>query len=567
MNEKSKWDALLENARTLYGDDAEDCAQRLLQVVSRYHGRLPLCGKRTLKISENDVFLIAYADMVKGRDAPLSSLRNFLARTGHAFSYIHILPFFPYSSDDGFSVSDYRAVNPDYGTWDDIRALSGQAKLMFDFVGNHVSAQCEWFSRFLDGSKQTVDFFIECDRNDDYSAVVRPRTQPLLTPFQTKSGCTKYLWTTFSADQIDLNYHSISLVCQMADIMLFYAAQGASALRLDAANYMWKQKGTSCSSLPQTHALIRLFRAVMDMAAPDVLLITETNVPEEENLGYLGDGNNEAQMVYQFALPPLMLHSFLQGDARKLRAWAASLTFHENATFFNFLSSHDGVGLTPVKAILNDAEIRALVEAAQARGGFVSYKTVGGAQAPYELNCTYYSLLQNDNEDEALNTEKFISAHAALLALRGVPAIYYHSLFGSKNDLDGYRRTKEKRVVNRKKFGEDELEALLHQKDGREADIFRRMLDLIQTRKRHPAFSPRAEQTVPALTKQLFAVVRACEEEKIIALINVSGTRVTAKLPFFAEKTPVAASGGSIVEEDKVTLPPYGYLWAKEDRP
>ena len=160
---------------------------------------------------------------------------------------IHLLPFYPYSSDDGFSVIDYKQVNPALGTWDDVARVGQNFHLMFDGVINHISAQSAWFKAFLQDDPKYRDYFIVVEGEPDLSQVVRPRTLPLLTEFTTPSGAKK-VWTTFSADQIDLNYANPEVLLDIIDVLLFYVAHGAELIRLDAIAYLWKEIGTTVHS-------------------------------------------------------------------------------------------------------------------------------------------------------------------------------------------------------------------------------------------------------------------------------------------------------------------------------
>ncbi|MGN0745838.1 MAG: alpha-amylase family glycosyl hydrolase [Aristaeellaceae bacterium] len=560
-NEKAM-DRLRACAEGLYGGQAQECMAALQAVMDRYRGQLPCGNGERPEWCEQDVFLIAYGDMVRGQDAPLRELGAFVRR--HApglFSCVHLLPFYPYSSDDGFAVMDYRRVDPALGDWEDVAALGRQTRLMFDWVGNHVSARSRWFQGYLAGEAAYQDYFIDDGAQMDTSRVMRPRTTPLLTAFRRADGTERRLWTTFSADQIDLNYRAIPLLCDMVDVMLFYVSKGAGVLRLDAANYMWKQSGTSCSSLPKTHLLIRLLRAVLDMTAPGVALITETNVCSGENLSYLGDGSNEAQMVYQFALPPLTVHAFMMEDARALTDWAGTLAFSPGVSYFNFLASHDGVGLMPAAGLLAQEELDAMVRLTQERGGQVSFKSAQGKEIPYELNATFYSLLADPEDTQALNVERFLTAHAILLALRGVPALYFHSLLGSENDQAGYARTGAKRSLNRRKFDREELEALLAQKDGREGRIFERLRELLTLRRAQPAFSPAADMRVLRLNPQVLALMRQAPRQRILALANVSRRQTMVEDAALRGARILAASPGSACRGEQCMLPPGGFAW------
>ena len=446
----------------LYGPETGESTVRDVEaIVSKYRGQIP--GPRRRGLSERDSILITYADQVQepGR-APLASLAEFCAKyLDGAVSGVHILPFFPWSSDDGFSVIDYKKVAPQYGDWSDVRGLGQEFRLMFDAVINHASAEGGWFQSYLQGEPAYKDHFIEVRGNPDLSAVVRPRALPLLTKFDTPHG-SRMLWTTFSADQVDLNYHNPRVLLDVLDILLFYASQGAEFIRLDAIAYLWKEVGTSCINLPQTHWVVQLLRAVLDEIAPHVMLITETNVPNLENLSYFGDGSNEAQLVYNFPLPPLVLHALQTGEAGVLSKWASGLELpSDKVTFLNFLASHDGIGLNPVRGILRESEIVALAQRVQASGGFVSNKTnANGSVSPYELNINYFDALNAAEEavDLRVQIDRFVTAHAILLAFMGVPAIYFHSLFGSQGWLEGVKQTGKSRSINREKLQRDELE-------------------------------------------------------------------------------------------------------------
>ncbi len=498
---------------------------RLDGILNRYRGRIP--KPHAAGLSEQDVILIAYPDQVQEYErAPLQSINGLCEQfLGGIISGIHLLPFYPWSSDDGFSVIDYRAVAPEYGSWADVKSIGGNFRLMFDAVINHVSAKSPWFEGFLKGNQDYHDFFIEVKGNPDLSKVVRPRALPLLTDFNTSTG-TKAIWTTFSPDQVDLNYHNPSVLLEILDVLLCYAQQGAEFIRLDAIAYLWKEIGTECIHLPQTHWVIQLIRAVLDEIAPHVMLITETNVPYIENISYFGDGTNEAQLIYNFSLPPLVLYAFYTGSARVLAKWAAGLKApSEHATFFNFLASHDGVGLNPVRGILREPEIEGLAREMEARGGRISYKgNADGSQSPYEVNINYLDALSNAGEPVDLTIKRFITAHAILLALAGMPGIYFHSLFGSRGWREGVEQTGRNRSINREKLARNGLQAQLEDKNSLRSQVLRQISHLITIRADQPAFTPHATQQILECGASVFGVLRkgAEGEASVICLNNVS---------------------------------------------
>lgn len=527
--------------------------------------------------------LITYGDQLREPDrAPLRALAEFCDQhLREVVDGIHLLPFYPYTSDDGFSVIDYEQVNPALGTWDDVSRVGQNFHLMFDGVINHISAQSAWFKAFLQDDPKYRDYFIVVEGDPDLSQVVRPRTLPLLTEFTTPSGVKK-VWTTFSADQIDLNYANPEVLLDVIDVLLFYVAHGAELIRLDAIAYLWKAIGTSCIHLPQTHRVIQLLRAILDEVAPHVQLITETNVPHQDNIAYFGDGHNEAQLVYNFALPPLTLHTFRTGDATVMTQWAASLerpdrwaadntAVRESAgppvrsapTFFNFLASHDGIGLNPARGILRDGEIDALVQQVTAHGGRVSYKqNPDGSTSPYELNINYFDALSDPNGDEplSLQIDRFVAAHAIMFSLAGVPGIYFHSLFGSRGWPEGVTHWGYNRAINRQKFDRAEVERDLSDPQTRRSQVLSRLKRLLVIRYAAFEFDPRSEQRVLALAAQVFAVERG---GRVLCLHNVSGHPQSVLLDPKWQHARDLLSNRSI--EIDLTLQPYEVMWLQHE--
>jgi glucosylglycerate phosphorylase len=554
--------AIPGHLQALYGAAlAAALAERVSGLVDQWRPRFrrPSAPRERLKLTERDALLITYPDQVRqAGEPPLKTLAEFCARHLKGIvSGVHLLPFYPWSSDDGFSVKDFFAVDPGYGAWEDIARLGAGFDLMFDAVFNHVSAQGEWFKRFLADDPRYRDFFIAVPGNPDLSQVVRPRALPLLTGFPSATGPRK-IWTTFSADQVDLNFKNAEVLLAVLEALLFYVSKGARFIRLDAIAFLWKEIGTSCLHLPQTHRVVQLLRAVLDEAAPHVLLITETNVPHLDNLSYLGDGANEAQLVYNFALPPLVLHALQTGRADRLTGWAQSLVPpSDRVTFFNFLASHDGIGLNPVRGILSGAEIDAMVSRSLEHGGFISCKDMpDGSRLPYEMNINYLDALSNpaENEPAELAARKFLAAHAILLSLQGVPALYFHSLFGSRGDRPGADSSGLPRRINRQKLEQQALEADLVDPASLRRRVFDGCQKALQMRRQHPAFHPCGGQQVLAFDPRVFAVRRISPDgtDKVLCLHNVSPETVPV---------PAAFTSGA---GDVSCLSPYQVLWLEE---
>ena len=452
---------------------------------------------------------------------------------------------------------------------------------MFDGVINHISSQSAWFQGFIKDKDPYRDYFLTIDPTQDLSQVVRPRAKPLLTEVITPTG-TKFVWTTFSADQIDLNYKNPAVLLEVINILLFYVEQGARLIRLDAIAYLWKEIGTSCIHLPQTHSVIKLLRAVFDAVAPGVILITETNVPHEENISYFGKPlldqsgkypvGDQAQMVYQFPLAPLVLHTFITENAEVLSQWAESLEVpYPSAVFLNFIASHDGIGVRPAEGLLNDEEIQGLVDHTLGHGGQISYKTnQDGTQSVYELNITLYDALNHpENETMDIGLKRFLASQAIILSLAGVPGIYIHSLFGSSNNHQGFQETGRARTINREKFHFDDLEKDLADENNRTAMVYKAYSQILGVRKEQGAFKPLASQQILNLDQRVFSLLRQGEdaEDRILCLINISNQDVNLVLD--GEGGIVAESSWKDLLTDHefslnpIKLEPYQVLWLK----
>ena len=563
-NESVMSNILLHYLTFLYGEDhASRLLDRVQSLLADHRARI---SPRDGGLSQRDSILILYGDQVqRANEKPLQTLKKFCdTYLTDIVSGIHILPFYPWTSDDGFSVMDYRQIDSSLGDWDDVSSMQN-FRLMFDAVINHISSKSDWFQKFLQDDPRYKDYFITVEGEPDLSKVVRPRALPLLTSFQTPSG-EKKVWTTFSADQIDLNFKNPEVLLEILDILLLYAEHGADFIRLDAIAYLWKEIGTTCIHLPQTHAVVQFLRAALNEVAPHVHLITETNVPHVDNISYFGDGTNEAQLVYNFALPPLTLHAFHTGDARILSNWAKTLSLpSKQTTFFNFLASHDGIGMNPARGILSDEQINLLVNKTLEHGGLISYKqNADGTQSPYEMNINYFDALSNPNDNEPLELQinRFIAAQAIMLSLIGVPGIYFHSLFGSRGWLEGVKQTGRNRTINREKLQMDELQNQLAGENSLRFKVFTKYSQLLKARSGTSAFHPHGTQTVLNLHPSVFAIERISPDEKsrVLCLHNVSEKKIS-----FTTKHESAHDlfTGQVIQISNITLEPYQVLWLK----
>ena len=524
-----------ENIRFLYPGKEEKTLREIEMIIDHYQ---ELCTFGEFHLSEKDTVLIVYADSFKEKNEhELPTLKKVCSKyLKNCINSIHILPFYPFTSDDGFSVVDYKEVNPEFGDWNDIEELGRSFHLMFDAVINHISKSSNWFQEFLRENPEYENFFIEENPNDqELYKVTRPRTLPLLHKYN-KNGKDAYIWTTFSEDQIDLNYANPKVFLHILDVLLFYISKGAKLIRLDAIAFLWKKLGTNCIHLEETHRAIQAYREIIEKVAPQTVIITETNVPHIENTSYFGNGENEAHMVYNFPLPPLLAYSLHNENVDILTRWACSLQLPSNQTcFFNFTASHDGIGVRPLQGIVADEEIDLLAQKVELHGGFVSYKSnPDGTKSPYELNCNYMDLLTNPAEEDELRIKRFLLSQSAMLCMPGVPGIYYHSIFGSENDVQGVLDSGINRRINRKKIQVAELEKELQNPESLRTKIFTSYSHMLAIRKNEKAFSPFGQAKFWQ-EDGIFIIERNHENETLICLHNF--TREEKHIEKYTENT------------------------------
>ncbi|HEY8392615.1 MAG TPA: sugar phosphorylase [Capillibacterium sp.] len=550
----------LELLGVVYKDEVLEKAESIFSsLYEKWRGNKP---SRETSLSEKDVILIAYGDSITSSSGkPLQILKKFLdGYCREEITNLHLLPIYPSTSDDGFAVADYRQIDEKLGDWAMVEELGKDYGLMLDAVVNHSSKSHPWFQACLAGVEPYRDYYIAADPAADYSQVTRPRTSPLLTKFPTVAG-EKYYWTTFSDDQIDLNYANPQVLAEVIDLLFFYAAKGAKFIRLDAIGFIYKKLGTNCMHLKETHAIVKLMRLMLEEFFPGTYLITETNVPHQENISYFGEGD-EAHLVYQFPLPPLVMFALQKGDTTKLTRWAQSLAatpLKKGNSYFNFLASHDGVGLRPVEGILDREELEFLLQTVTENGGKISYKVnPDGSKSPYELNISYLDGITNPARAKEERYRRFMASQAIMLSLQGVPGIYYHSLLGSGNWYQGVLSTGINRKINREKLNYEELTAELQDPSSLRAMVFSAYKHLLKVRGSHSAFSPEAGQKVLASSPSLFMVERHNEVtgERIMAVINVTGKTVPLPQPIKGRDLLAPAPRGYLT-----ALEPYQVAW------
>ncbi|MCU0534103.1 MAG: alpha-amylase family glycosyl hydrolase [Hydrococcus sp. Prado102] len=524
------------------------------------------------KWTQNNVQLITYGNsIVNEGERPLVTLDRFLEENlRDTLTGVHILPFSPYSSDDGFSVIDYLQVNPELGDWEDIRRIAGKFNLMVDLVINHVSSQHVWFEQFKQGIKPGCDYFIEVDPSTDLSAVVRPRSTPVLTKVSTVNG-DKYVWATFSEDQIDVNFANPDVLLEYVKIILFYIREGAKYIRLDAVGFLWKKIGTSCIHLPETHNVIRLLREIVQMLNPIVALISETNVPNLENLSYFGN-RNEAHMIYNFSLPPLVLNALLQGKSDHLKTWMMSMPPAPiGCAYLNFTASHDGIGLRPTEGLLDENEYQTLLQKVQDFGGKISMrKKSDGTESPYEANISFFDAMKGTAKGEdKWQIQRFLCSQTIMLAVEGIPGFYIHSLLATPNDLEGVEKTGRNRSINRHQWNYQELEKRLKNPKSPQSIVLKELSRRIKIRRQQTAFHPNATQyTLHPLNKALFVFWRQSvyREQSIFCINNLSDRTQKLRLSdlnLIITDPWCDVLSGQIIDNlyDKFTLKPYQCAW------
>lgn len=517
-------EAIYQSARHRW--DIADFADDILKIM-RFDEEVAEVKPHNNPWSSQDIAVITYGNSVlDGDEIPLDTLHKFLNRyLKDTINTVHILPFSPYCSDDGFAVIDYYKINPKLGDWPQIQSIAADYWLMADLVINHCSTSSEWFQNFINGRGYGHDYFYTASPQNNLSDVVRPRTSPLLRETKTASG-TQYVWCTFSHEQADLDFSNMAVLKEFVKIIRHYLDNGIRIFRLDAVAFLWKRIGTNCLNLPETHEVVRLIRTLIEHSTPDAIIISETNLPNRENLSYFGNAN-EAHSIYNFSLPPLLLNTLVTGDCRYLKQWLMSMPPAQNGTcYFNFIASHDGIGLRPAEGLLSEAEIASLINTMQQFGGKVSWRSGdNGTKRPYEINIALFDALQGTikGKDE-LGIDRFICAHAIMLGLEGIPAFYIHSLLATTNDYERCEQTGHNRSINRHQWDYQTLVSELDNKDSQHHQVFHRLKEIIHIRQKQPAFHPNATQFTLQIGDQLFGFWRQSMDrtQSIFCIYNIS---------------------------------------------
>ncbi len=542
MSDSTKLDLekrVLQHLNRIYADvldkkNIKQLANSLLEHVIETQNDMPLhITEDGESWSQNTIVMITYADTIEDKNSlPINSINKFLKEyCADTFEIVHILPFFPSSSDKGFSVKDYYSVYHQFGQWNDILRISKEFGVMADVVINHGSSESLWFKNFIKGEGKGSDYFLNFDEPFDTSKVVRPRTSDLLNPVETADG-TKYIWCTFSKDQVDYNFSNPVVLFEFIQIIIFYLSRGITVFRFDAVAFIWKKIGTSCINLEKTHEIVRLFRTLLTYLSPKAILVTETNTPARENVSYFGNAN-EAHWIYNFSLPPILIYSILAGDSSYLEKLTMSMPPSQLGTsYLNFIASHDGIGLRPAETFLTKDEISRFINLMEQNGGRVSYRSNNtDTPEPYEINITLFDAMKESfNKEVNLYLERFICIHAIMLSLEGVPAFYIHSLFGTQNDYALYKQNNQNRSLNRGKIKISEID--LSNESESQSHIFLQLKKFMLIRKKQPAFHPNAVQFTLHLGSNLYGIWRQSLDKKqsIFCISNLTDEIVKLSL-------------------------------------
>jgi len=591
----------------LYGEKAVDALMtRLSELVARWRGPIAASlaqdtarragpGMGAGGYDEADVVLIAYGDhLVDRARPPLTTLTDWCRRElAGLVSTVHVLPFHPSTSYDGYAVTDYLAVEPKLGHWSDLADLNTDFNLMFDVVLNHCSAQHPWFQQLLADEAPGRDYFIAEDPEAPWlRGVRRARNSPLLHPHETAAGI-KHIWTTYSPDLIDLDWREPGVLCEFMEIIFDSVARGARALRLDAYVYVWKTPETDCVNQPQLQSLLRLYQELLAaVGAQSVAILPSiTNVTQAQNYAFLcGEPDDRrADFVYHLPLSALLLQALYERDAETLSGWLERLPdAPPGCAYLNLAASHDGVGLSWLKGLVTPAAIERMGEAATQRGGFVrSRRTrVDGPSVPWEINITYFSACAPDpDEAPALHVDRFIATQGIVLALRGVPALYFSLFMAGRNDFDRVAEAEAdpigmclERAINRGRFQLSRWETAMADPAALEGRVLDALKRLLAVRRTLPAFHPEGAQRVvrwPAV-KGLFGLLRSpvkaarqAGAAAVLCLTHFGSTAITIPM------TQVREAGGfgpgdalvdtiadvGLPSEGAMSIAPYGTYW------
>ncbi len=443
----------------------------------------------------NQVQLITYVDRLSngGFNALHSLLKGPLAGI---FGGVHLLPFFTPmdGTDAGFDPTDHTQVDARLGTWEDVQALGGTTDLVADLIVNHISSSSPQFLDFLEKGpdSQYADMFLTFERvfprgarESDLLRIYRPRPSLPFSPITLLSGERKLLWTTFNPEQVDIDVRHPQAEAYLGSILRKFQAAGIKIIRLDAVGYAIKKPGTNCFMIPETFEFITELTEKAHKLGIDVLVEIHSHYLKQIEIAHRVD------WVYDFALPPLVLHALFKSDARPLARWL-SISPRNAVTV---LDTHDGIGVIDAGAdsdgapgLLSPGEIDNLVETVHRRSRGQSKRATGAAASNldlYQVNCTFLDALGGREAE-------YLIARSLQFFAPGIPQVYYVGLLGGGNDMELLARTGVGRDINRHYYTPAEIEAAL------ERPLVQKQMELIRLRNTHPAFGGEFQVNAPA---------------------------------------------------------------------
>ncbi|MCF8365297.1 MAG: sucrose phosphorylase [Bacteroidales bacterium] len=402
------------------------------------------------------------------------------------FGGIHILPFFyPFDGEDaGFDPIDHLSVDPRLGNWDDIELLSREVDVMADLIVNHVSAQSPQFTDYLlNGEKSPfADLFLTYGKifpdgasEQELLNIYRPRPGLPFTTFTFNNGTAKLVWTTFTANQVDIDVNSKQGQSYLDEILQIFRKSGIKMIRLDAAGYALKERGTSCFMTDKTFAFIDHLTQKARKLGITVLVEIHSHHQTQIEIA------KKVDYVYDFALPVLVLDTLFNRDASNLKKWLEISP--RNA--FTVLDTHDGIGVVDVASekgkpgLIEDQHLDEIVNKMHKNSGGESLKATGAAASNldlYQVNCTYYDALGG-------NDKMYLMARAIQFFAPGIPQIYYTGFFAGNNDMELLSKTRVGRDINRHFYTKEQITTELKR------PVVKKLIDLIKFRNTHPAFN------------------------------------------------------------------------------
>jgi sucrose phosphorylase len=474
---------------------------------------------------ENRIWLITYPDSM-GRN--IRELRRVLdTYFSGAVGGVHLLPFFPSTGDRGFAPTDYRKVDDAFGTWEDVKSLSNAYRLMTDFMINHISAGSAFYKDFLtykDGSAYR-DMFIrykdfwpngEPDAREAERIYKRKPKEPSVVA-HFADGTEEKVWCTFSDEQIDLDCTTAATRDFIKNTLTNLAAMGSSIIRLDAFAYAIKKAGTSCFFVePDIWELLSYCARVLKPFRAKILPEIHEHYSIQLKLAKKGFP------VYDFALPMLLLNAIYYGRTACLKNWLRICPRKQ----FTTLDTHDGLGVVDVRGLLPDDALERTREDIFRYGANVKkiYNTSSYNNLDiYQINCTYYSALGDDDD-------AYLLARAVQFFAPGTPQVYYVGLLAGRNDIKLLEETKEGRNINRHYYGMDEVAEEVRR------PVVQKLIRLMEFRNTHPAFDGSFE-------------LLDCAEDSLVIRRSQNGSLAQLSADFPNRRFTIQYSGPSGIEE------------------